>query len=221
MAVANSGTAKVTLPSRRGDPHHARVRRTARSRAAPGREPAVPRALVGRCNAAQMKPPSRSTCGSAGPLALRDGRAVATRSPSTASSARSCRSERIVTTEVFEGAPPSRRGRRAQRRHVHGGRRPHDARAARAAPEPRRSATRSWTPGWRPGMQEQYDALDAAGQLAVAWSEALIDGTREGTVRGPPPEARAYRLWGFNGAVRQCLRRSAGVLDVTRRAVLA
>ena len=45
--------------------------------------------------------------------------------------------QRIVTTEVFEGAPPSDAGDVLNVDHVLRGRRPHDARAARAVPEPR------------------------------------------------------------------------------------
>ena len=48
------------------------------------------------------------------------------RSRSTASTARSSRSERIVTTEVYEIRRRPRARRRAQRHHLHRGRRPHD-----------------------------------------------------------------------------------------------
>ena len=68
--------------------------------------------------------------------------------------------QRIVTTEVFEGAPPSDAGDVLNVITFSRGRRPHDARAARAVPRTRRSATRSWSSGMEVGMQEQYDALE-------------------------------------------------------------
>ena len=123
----SSGTAKVTLPDRRPDPDHARVRRAAgTSSTRRTRRPELVRrwwaGSRGEVTIAEID------LRVGGRVALRDDRRpAASRSPSTASTGRSSRTSGSSPPRSTRCRAPTRRGRAAQQRHVRRGRRPHDA----------------------------------------------------------------------------------------------